>query len=393
MDQPMRFGTFIGPLHDPAHNPTLAIRRDIELIQYLDDLGYDEAWVGEHHSNGYETIPAPEIFIAAAAERTKRIKLGTGVISLPYHHPFIVADRMVFLDHLTRGRVMFGVGPGAFPSDAHMLGLDFADSRPKMVSGLEAIMRLLTEDESVTMETDWFTMREARLNLRPYSHPHFEIAVASAVSPSGPSLAGRNGTGLLSMAGATQTGFEALRTMWGIVEEQANNYGQTVDRANWRVVGFFHLADTEEQARKDVRYGLRSLMRFFAAGIPFFPVNKDSDYSKPDDIIDILNDSGIAVIGTPDRMVDTIQRFKEQTGGFGCYLAQHHDLANREATNYSYELFMREVAPHFQGSNVRSQANISWIEQQDGRFIDAAAQAWAAAGKRYEEERSVPPSN
>jgi limonene 1,2-monooxygenase len=388
MDQPMRFGTFIGPLHDPAHNPTLAIQRDLELVEYLDQLGYDEAWVGEHHSNGYETIPAPEMFIAAAAERTKRIKLGTGVVSLPYHHPYIVADRMVFLDHLTRGRMMFGVGPGAFPSDAHMLGLDFAQSRPKMVSGLEAIMRLLTEDEPVTMETDWFTMREARLNLRPYTYPHFEVAVASAVSPSGASLAGRNGTSLLSMAGATQTGFEALRNMWGIVQEQAVKFDKTVDRANWRVVGFFHLADTEEQARKDVRFGLQALMRFFAAGIPFFPVNKDSDYSKPDEIIDVLNDSGIAVIGTPDRMIETVSRFREQTGGFGCFLAQHHDLANREATNYSYELFMRQVAPHFQGSNVRAQANIDWIENQGGRFITAASQAWDQARQRYESERA-----
>jgi limonene 1,2-monooxygenase len=392
MDKPMRFGAFIGPLHDPEHNPTLAIRRDLEFVAHLDELGYDEAWVGEHHSNGYETIPAPEIFIAAAAERTQRIKLGTGVVSLPYHHPFIVADRMVFLDHLTRGRMIFGVGPGAFPSDAHMLGLDFAQSRPKMTAGLEAITRLLTEDDPVTMETEWFSIREGRLNLRPYTHPHFEIAVASAVSPSGASLAGRTGNSLLSMAGNTAAGFEALRNMWGIVESEAAKYDKTVDRANWRIVGLFHLADTEEQARKDVRFGLRSLVRFWAAGIPFFPVNKDSDFSKPDEIIDILNDSGIAVIGTPDRMIDTINRFHEQTGGFGTFLSQHHDLANREATNYSHELFMRQVAPHFQGSNVRSQANISWIENQDGRFVDAAAKAWSAARDRYDNERNAPVS-
>jgi limonene 1,2-monooxygenase len=121
-------------------------------------------------------------------------------------------------------------------------------------------------------------------------------------------------------------------------------------------------------------------------------VNKDSDFSKPDEIIDILNDSGIAVIGTPDRMIDTINRFHEQTGGFGTFLSQHHDLANREATNYSHELFMRQVAPHFQGSNVRSQANISWIENQDGRFVDAAAKAWSAARDRYDNERNAPVS-
>jgi len=389
MDQPLRFGTFIGPLHDPAQNPTLAIHRNLELIKWLDDLGYDEAWVGEHHSNGYETIPAPEIFIAAAAERTKRIKLGTGVVSLPYYHPFTVADRMVFLDHLTRGRMIFGVGPGAFPSDAHMMGMDFAESRVKMAQSLEAIIQLLVSDEPVSVETDWFTMRDGRLNLRPYTFPHFEIAVASAVSPSGPSLAGRMGTSLLSMAGATEAGFESLRSMWSIVQEQADRCGQTVDRANWRVVGFYHLAETEEQARKDVRFGLQALMRFFASGIPFFPVPNDSDWSKPDAIIDTLNDSGFAIIGTPDRMVEAINKYKEQTGGFGCYLAQNHELANREASMYSYELFMRHVVPEFQGSNDRTIRNIEWIEKQDGRFIQSAANAWEQAKVRYAENEGA----
>jgi limonene 1,2-monooxygenase len=390
MAQPMRFGTFIGPLHDPAHNPTLAIHRNLELIDWLDKLGFEEAWVGEHHSNGYETIPAPEIFLAAAAERTKRIKLGTGVISLPYYHPFIVADRMVLLDHLTRGRAMFGVGPGAFPSDAHMMGLDFSESRVKMSESLDAIMQLFLSDEPVSIETSWFKIRDGRLNLRPFTYPHMEVAVASAVSPSGPSLAGRTGSSLLSMAGATEAGFAALRSAWGIVQEQADKCGNVVDRSNWRVVGFYHLAETEEQARKDVRFGLQALMRFFASGIPFFPVTKDADWSKPDEIIDVLNDSGIAVIGTPDRMIDALRRYRDQTGGFGCFLAQNHELANREASMYSYELFMRHVAPEFQGSTVRAAANIDWIERQDGRFIQAAANAWEAAKVRYQENEGAP---
>jgi limonene 1,2-monooxygenase len=271
-----------------------------------------------------------------------------------------------------------------------MMGLDFAESRGKMSESLEAIMRLLVSDEPVTMETDWFSMRDGRLNLRPYTYPHFEIAVASAVSPSGPSLAGRNGVSLLSMAGATEAGFESLRSMWSIVQEQADRSGKTVDRSNWRVVGFYHLAETEEQARKDVRFGLQALMRFFAAGIPFFPVPKNSDWTRPDDIIDVLNESGFAVIGTPDRMVDAVSRYREQTGGFGCFLAQNHELANREASRYSYELFMRHVVPEFQGSNTRALANIEWIERQDGRFIKSAASAWEQARLTYEKNEGAP---
>ena len=103
--------------------PTLALERDLELLQWLDQLGFDEAWIGEHHSAGWETIASPEVFMATAAERTRNLRLGTGVVSLPYHHPYMVANRMVLLDHLTRGRVMLGVGPGAWPPTPICLAL------------------------------------------------------------------------------------------------------------------------------------------------------------------------------------------------------------------------------------------------------------------------------
>src|SRR3982751_277556 len=140
MDWPLRFGIFLAPFHPVGQNPTLALERDLELIVHLDRLGFDEAWIGEHHSAGYEIIASPEVFIATAAERTRNIKLGTGVSSLPYHHPLILADRVVLLDHLTRGRFMFGVGPGALPSDAYMLGIDPIDQRRRMEESLEAIL-------------------------------------------------------------------------------------------------------------------------------------------------------------------------------------------------------------------------------------------------------------
>ena len=146
----MKFGVFLGPFHRVGENPTLAIDRDLELIQWLDYLGYDEAWIGEHHSAGWETISSPEIFIAVAADRTRHIKLGTGVISLPYHHPFMVASRMVQLDHMTHGRVMFGVGPGALPGDAYMLGIDPTTQRDKMDEAFGIILRLFTETEPIT---------------------------------------------------------------------------------------------------------------------------------------------------------------------------------------------------------------------------------------------------
>src|ERR671919_1649794 len=138
----MTFGIFLAPFHRIGENPTLALARDMELVEWLDHLGYDEVWVGEHHSAGWETIASPEVFIAAAAERTRRIKLGTGVVSLPYHHPYMVANRMVLLDHLTRGRAMLGVGPGALASDALMFGINPERQREMMDEALGVIIRL-----------------------------------------------------------------------------------------------------------------------------------------------------------------------------------------------------------------------------------------------------------
>ena len=139
---PLRFGIFMPPMHKTGINPTLALHRDLAMIEHLDRLGFDEAWIGEHHSAGSELIASPEVFIAAASQRTTRIKLGTGVNSLPYHHPLILADRIVMLDHLTRGRMMFGAGPGQLVTDASMLGIDPMTQRPRMEEAFDVIMRL-----------------------------------------------------------------------------------------------------------------------------------------------------------------------------------------------------------------------------------------------------------
>ena len=211
----MRFGAFIAPFHPLDENPTLAIERDIELVQWMDRLGYDEAWIGEHHSAGYELIASPELFIATLAERTKHIRLGTGVSSLPYHQPLMLADRINQLDHITRGRVMFGVGPGALPSDAFMMGIEVAKQRDMMDEALDVLVPLL-RGETVTAKTSWFELNEARLQMTPWSRPGVEIAVASQVSPTGATAAGKHGVGLLSIGATSAGGFNALATNWAI---------------------------------------------------------------------------------------------------------------------------------------------------------------------------------
>src|ERR1700678_1668241 len=185
----LRSGIFLAPFHALNENPILALERDMELLQHLDALNYSEAWIGEHHSGGFEIIGSPEMFIAAAAERTRHIRLGTGVVSLPYHNPFIVADRMVQLDYQTRGRAMLGVGPGSLVHDAKKIGIDPGDQRRMMNEALDVIVALLN-GESVTEKTDWFDLHDAVLQLPPYTRPRMEMAVAAARSPAGALAAG-----------------------------------------------------------------------------------------------------------------------------------------------------------------------------------------------------------
>jgi limonene 1,2-monooxygenase len=344
----LRFGIFLAPFHPAGENPTTALQRDLQLVQHLDDLGYDEAWIGEHHSAGSEIIASPEIFIAAAAERTRRIRLGTGVISLSYHNPLWVAERIVLLDHLTRGRVMLGVGPGSLPTDSAMIGLNPTDTRELLDENLDIVMRLLRGDEPVTATTRSHQLIDARLHLRPYSDPLFDVAVAAVASPTGPRLAGRHGVGLLSIgATLTKEGFDALAHHWNVMEERAATFGTTVDRAAWRLVGLMHVAETREQAYRDVEHGIEQWFRYFqrVAAFPQMAV-EGGDVRE---MIDFVNEAGIGAIGTPDDAAAQVQRLVDQSRGFGAMLLLAHEWANPQATRRSYELIAQHVMPRFQG--------------------------------------------
>ncbi|MGY1679070.1 LLM class flavin-dependent oxidoreductase [Geodermatophilus sp. SYSU D01176] len=386
----LRFGTFLAPFHPAGENPTLALQRDLELVEHLDRLGYDEAWIGEHHSAGTEIIASPEIFIAAAAERTRHIKLGTGVTSIAYHNPLWVAERMVLLDHLTRGRAMLGCGPGSLPTDSMMLGLTPTDTRELLEVDLDIIMRLL-RGETVTEQTKTHNLVDARLHLRPYTQPRFEVAVAAVASPTGPRMAGRHGVGLLSI-GATlsQDGFDALAHHWNVVQEQAEHFGQTVSRRDWRLVGLMHVAETREQAYADVQYGIETWFRYFQKTAAFPQMAVEGGDAK--EMIDFINEAGIGAIGTVEDARAQVQRLWEQSGGFGCMLLLGHEWANPQATRRSWELIAQHVVPHFQGGEIsHAQATLNAKEHAMGKREDYAAQqlqAVATMTERYEKEKA-----
>jgi limonene 1,2-monooxygenase len=381
----LKFGIFLAPFHRVGENPTLSMDRDMELIEWMDHLGYDEVWVGEHHSAGWETIASPEVFIGAAAQRTRHIMLGSGVTSLPYHHPLMVANRFVQLDHMTRGRTMLGCGPGALPSDAYMMGIEPVTQRPRMDEALEAIMRLLRCEEPVTMKTDWFELREARLHLAPYTDPHFPIAVASTITPFGVISAAKHGLGVLSIGAGLPGGPEALAAQWKIGEETAAKHGQTMDRRKWRVVVNTHVAEDDEQALRDVSKGERR------ETVTYFEETLGRPPGRSDDPLREGVKMGTTLVGSPDTVVRGIQRLQEYSGGgFGGVLFRAHEWANREQTLRSYELFARYVMPRFQGSLATVEDSNAWARSNRksifGPNVEAVRRAFTDAGREVPAE-------
>ncbi len=344
----LKFGAFLAPHHPIGENPTLQFRRDLDLAEHLDKLGYDEFWCGEHHSTGWEIIASPEMFLAAAGERTHRIKLGTGVVSLPYHHPFNVAQRIVQLDHMTGGRVIFGSGPGALPSDAYMLGIDPMVQRDRQDEAIGVIRKLLSGAPRFSHESDWFTLRDARLQLLPLQE-NLPFAVASMVSPSGMTLAGKHGTGVLSIGSMSTAGIAALPLQWSFAEEAAAISGATINRGEWRIVMTWHIAETREQARKEARDGLLRWHNEYTVGTLMRP--GAVAFKDADDAVDqtAFTEGSAAVIGTPDDLVKSLRDMMKLTGGFGTVIGFAHDWANPEATLRSWDLIARYVVPEVNG--------------------------------------------
>ena len=341
----MKFSFFMMPLHQPSENPALAFDRDISLIHFADALDFDEFFIGEHHSGGWETMPAPEMVLAKAAAHAHRIRLGTSVISLPFHHPFHVAERMAFLDHLTRGRVILGVGPCNLVTDKKLFGLTNNKLYPMLAESVDIIVRLLESPEPIDYEGRFWKFKNMRLQLRSYQQPRLPLAIASSGNPVSAELAGKYGMLLLSPAGKNRRPTE----QWQRVEAGAAKNSVAASRDNWRMATCVYLAETREEAWADVEQGIRRDMEyFFAIGLkaPY-----ESNPGQP--AHEITPRSGADrrewIIGTPDDAIAQIERLQAETGGFGGLMLTTHEWTGTEKLRRSLELFARYVMSHFRG--------------------------------------------
>lgn len=374
----LKFGIFIGPYHKPGINPTLTLQQDLEIVEQMDRLGYDEVWVGEHHSGGLELIDDPMIFIAAAAERTKRIQFGTGAVTLPWHHPFQVAARIVQLSHQTRGRVHLGVAPGQLLQDAEMMGTNPLNHRPMMEESLSCIIRLL-KGEVVTHKTDWFTLENAQLQLLPYND--FDVQIVSVVSPSAPYAAGKNGANIISVAATDPNGFAVLDTQWELMVKTAKEFNQPEpQRSSWRLMGPMHIAPTLEQAMDEIRWGMPITETYRAE------IHKQAqglDYHNVEEAVRIFNETGGAIVGTPEMARVQIQRLLDKTGGFGTYLLMGVDWANHDDTLRSHRLFAQEVMPYFDGTIEQPLKSYDLVMNDGGRGADITFEAQNLAAEQF----------
>lgn len=337
----VRFGLFLQPLHHPSSDPTEALESDLDLIVHLDRLGYSEVWVGEHHSTGWENIAAPDVFIAAAAERTTDIRLGTGVVQLGLHHPLVALDRAIFLDHLTHGRSMFGVGVGGgIPSDLTVFGLTPESAGARMQESLEVMLHLLEGSSPVSAKTDWFELNDAVLQLRPYSDPHMPIAVAST-DPRNVRLMGRLGGSVL-MGGSPARVPEVARALeLGAVES-----GGRASRDQIMLSYVMHIAESRAEAVDSFEEGAIKELYEFQVGVNGRP---RPDGSPNDWYLDYIDRN---IIGSPEDAVRRISEIERESGGIGGIIFMARDWAGRSAALESWRLFAEEVAPELEERRV-----------------------------------------
>ena len=344
-----------------------------------DRIGFDEFWYGEHHTGGYEMSPSPELMIAAASQRTRRIKFGTGVVSLPYHNPLMVANRIAQLDQLTMGRVIFGAGPGLLVSDAHMLGLNVSESRNKLDEGLGLIRRLLA-GEWITETGDWYELHDAHCQVMPYN-PHMEVCVASTFSPNGGTLAAKHHAGMLCLASTMRGGFDAMTTNWQIARETAGKMGYEMSPDSIRCATDVYVAETREKALADVREGYERFNRYIPE-----PVGPSAGFAWPYPARSPDRGRVRSSSARPTTRSPRSAGLERKVPDFGCLLMLEKNWASFENTKRSHELLARYVLPVINDTNVNRQKSFDWAREGREGFIKVFSAATQAAFAKHHAE-------
>jgi limonene 1,2-monooxygenase len=360
----MKFSFFMMPTHHPSENPTLAFHRDIDLIPYVESLGYDSFHIGEHHSGGWETMPSPEMALSMAAAKTGRIRLGTSVINLPFHHPYQVAERIAFLDHLSYGRAILGIGPSSLVTDKKLFNIDSDAARRMMAESADIIVRLLEADDPISHDGEFWQFNDLRLQLKSYQQPRLPLALPTTGGAESLDLAARHDMELWTPCGLNRPGEGVFVDFWKNFEGACERHGTTADRDKWHLVSNFYLAETREEAWADVSEGImRETGYFTSIGFtPLYESYKGQPVSEftPQSVVERRD----WVVGTPDDAIAWIEKKIADNGMFGGIMLTTHEWAGSEKLKRSLEMFARYVIPHFNAGRYNYRAEADLLAQQ-----------------------------
>jgi limonene 1,2-monooxygenase len=350
----MKFGLFFMPLHPPGEDVTLALETDLRYCQIAEDLGYDEVWIGEHHTSGWEPIASPEMFLAALSQRTSRIKLGTGVLTAPLHNPVGIAERIVLLDHLSRGRVMLGMGPGLLPTDLKMFGLTSQLTREKLAEATEVLIALLHGCEPVTHHGKHYQLDDVWLQMRPYQDRLPIGLTTSGPKSSATTLAAKHNLIMIS-GNFFGTPHDVMGRHFTSLEEQAIGFGGSAHRDDWRLATYIYVAESREKALEEISVGAQRFVKEYLFSYasstvrPVFEAYKGQPASEMG--LEQIVSKARWILGDPDSVTEQLQALVADTGGVGSLLTIGGGWARPADFEKSMDLFARYVMPNFKGPN------------------------------------------
>jgi limonene 1,2-monooxygenase len=342
----MKFGLFLMNEH-PGRNPSEAFDEDLRLIQAADELGFEEVWIGEHHSYRWELLTNPELMIAKASALTSRIKLGPGVRILPLHHPLDVAEQAVVCDHLTHGRYLFGAGKGSFPNDFKLFGVNRDEARSMTRESMELILKAWTSEGPFSFQGRYWQVEDVDFYPKPFQRPHPPIHIACS-APETYEYAGAMGYAPMSVY---LYRYAELARFWGYYEAGARAAGRTPDRAQWRIIRETYVAETTARARAEIDAGANGSYNYLGQ---FGTKNRlKADPNMTDDQVDAqyLMDYIPWVVGDPEECIRRMKELEAAVGGFGVYLlSPSREWVSNARWLDCLRLFAKEVIPAFAGA-------------------------------------------
>jgi len=358
----MKLGYFNMPMHPPGSDFTKTLHDDLEQIEVLDKLGYSEAWIGEHFTAEWENIPSPDLFIASALNKTKNIKLGTGVTCMPNHNPFLLAHRIAQLDHMAKGRFLWGVGSGGFPGDFEVAGIDPKTGEQRTITreALDLILDLWKKPKVGNYKNKFWNFNVPnpedaiglRFWLKPYQLPHPPIAVAG-VSENSETLTLAGERGYIPMS-INIMPTKIVKSHWDTVAKGAQSTGAVANRNQWRIARNVFVADSSKDAYDLAVNGImgRDWDDYFTPLLTSRKADKEhtmihalkKDPSLPDSAItkEYMAEN-IWIIGDPDQVASKIRTLYNEVGGFGTLLIMGSEWSPRKEWVRSHELLSTVV--------------------------------------------------